>query len=169
MMETSTLGFLELTLPVPVSWIWSQVKPGVLTIVTSRSSSQGGWSGSFWPMLTHGCLMRSGPGPSYHGVQHYSQAPHVHRRAAVALPQQEFRGSIRVSAADRVQLDSAITLVAEAKVSTCVPVRMCQANFTSPKVPSPMEAMLPEAMASRASSKMPLMTAATWMQLEIIK
>ncbi|KAM9079097.1 uncharacterized protein AAG666_018211 isoform 1-T2 [Megaptera novaeangliae] len=60
MMETSTLGFLELTLPVPVSWIWSQVKPGVVTVVTFRSSSQGGWSGSFWPMLTHGCLMRSG-------------------------------------------------------------------------------------------------------------
>ena len=57
-----------------------------------------------------------GLGPSYHGVQHYSQAPHVHRRAAVALPQEEFRGSIRVCAADHVQLDNVITLVAEAKV-----------------------------------------------------
>lgn len=55
-------------------------------------------------------------GPGHHGVENYSQTPHIHRRAVGALSQEEFSGSVSAAAIESVELPTLITLVAEAKV-----------------------------------------------------
>ena len=61
-------------------------------------------------------MSRKGQGPGHHGVENYSQTPHMHRRAAGALAQEEFSGSVSAAAIGSVELPPLITLVAEAKV-----------------------------------------------------
>ena len=41
-------------------WLLAHLKPRDIHTDTNKSSSQSGWSGSSWPILTHGCCQRWG-------------------------------------------------------------------------------------------------------------